>query len=252
MPSSQVQALSAVRTRSFWSRSRSAVNSRASPTVTEPVPRTTTAFRFLLPMTAPAPPRPALWYWSVERQAKGTSCSPAGPVERTLCHGPISSRIFCSRAAVSRPQKRPSASQELDPVVLDEHQHRVRRPAGDDDQVVPGELELRRERAAHVGVQERARRGALAADREARAGRHGGTGERAGRQDERIAGRERVGARDELLEEIPEKEALAAYVQAGPLVGQRLDGRRQSGQVEAQHAPGVEVHGPPQAGGSGP
>ena len=87
----------------------SAVNARASPTATDPVPRTTSALRFLLPMTAPDPPRPALWYWSVERQAKGMSCSPAGPVERTLCHGPISSRTFCSRAAVSRPQKRPSA-----------------------------------------------------------------------------------------------------------------------------------------------
>ena len=61
--------------------------------------------------------------------------------------------------------------QELDPVVLDEHEHRVGRPAGDHHQVVAGELELRRERPAHVGVEQRAGGGALAADRQSRAGR---------------------------------------------------------------------------------
>ncbi len=141
--------------------------------------------------------------------------------------------------------------QELHPVVLDQHEHRVRRLAGDDHQVVPGELELRGERPADVGVEQRAGGRALAADGEARARRHRGAGERAGREDERVAGRECIGARRELVEEVAEQEALAADVQAGPVLREGLDGRRLGGQVEPQHTSGVEVHGPPRARGPG-
>ncbi len=60
VPSSIAHQLSSVSTRSLVTRSMSRWNCRASPTVTDPVPRTTTALTFLAPITAPAPPRPAL------------------------------------------------------------------------------------------------------------------------------------------------------------------------------------------------
>ena len=60
-----------------------------------------------------------------------------------------------------------------------------------------------------------------------------------------FSGSERVGARRELGEEVAEQEALAADVQAGPVLVERLDRRRQGGQVEPQHASGVEVHASP-------
>ena len=138
--------------------------------------------------------------------------------------------------------------QELHPVVLDQHEHRVRRPAGHDHHVVAGELELGGERAADVGVQERARRRALAAHGEARARGRGGAGERAAGEDERVLGRERVGARRQLGEEVAQQEPLAADVQPGPLLVERLDRRRQGGHVEPQHASGVEVHVSPHCG----
>ena len=138
--------------------------------------------------------------------------------------------------------------QEVHPVVLDQHEHRVRRPARHDHHVVARELELRRERAADVGVQQRSGRRALAAHGEARAGRRGGAGERAAGEDERVLGSERVGARRQLGEQVPEQEALAADVQPGPVFVERLDRRRQGGQVEPQHASGVEVHASPHCG----
>ena len=100
----------------------SAENALASPTLTAPVPRTTTALRFLLPITAPAPPRPALWYWSVERQANGTRFSPAGPVESTLWNGPICSRTSCSSGRRLEAPEPAGGGQELDLVVLDQHE----------------------------------------------------------------------------------------------------------------------------------
>ena len=142
--------------------------------------------------------------------------------------------------------------QEVHPVVLDEHEHRVRRPAGHDHHVVAGELELRGERAADVGVEERPGRRALAAHGEARARRRGGAGERAAGEDERVLRSERVGARRELGEEVAEQEALAADVEPGPVLVERLDRRRQGGQVEPQHASGVEVHASPHCGAALP
>ena len=218
------------------SSSRSCVNAAASPTVTAPVPRTTTALRFLLPITAPAPPRPALWNWSVERQAKGTRFSPAGPVESTLCHGPISSRTSCSRAAVSRPQKRPSAGRKSTlssststrtgcgalPVTI--------------DGVVAGELHLGRERASDVAVVEDPGGRALAAHGQPGAGGHSGAGERPGREDQRVLRRQRVRARREFGEKVAEEQSLAADVQPGPSICRAArPSRVRRRHVEPQH-----------------
>ena len=53
VPSSLAQRLSSVSTYSLWMRYMSARNALASPTVTEPVPRTAMALRFLRPQRAP-------------------------------------------------------------------------------------------------------------------------------------------------------------------------------------------------------
>ena len=45
----------------------------------------------------------------------------------------------------------------------------------------------------------------------------------------------------EFLEEVAEQKSLAADVQAGPVCVERLDARREGGQVEPQDASGVEV-----------
>src|SRR5216684_1228048 len=56
------------------------VNSRGWAHSQRRVPRTARALTFLLPSTAPLPPRPA-WRPSWEIVAKRTACSPAGPIE---------------------------------------------------------------------------------------------------------------------------------------------------------------------------
>ncbi len=104
VPSSWAHRLSSVSTNSEWMRCMSLRNALASPTATEPVPRTAIALRFLSPMRAPWPPRPALWYWSVERQAQGILFSPAGPMESVLASGSKSSRMACSISDVFMPQ----------------------------------------------------------------------------------------------------------------------------------------------------
>jgi hypothetical protein len=84
-------------------RSMSSRNARASPTVTRPVPATAIALRFLEPIRAPVPPRPALWYWSLETQAQGSLCSPAGPIDSEVMCGSKSARRAASMSAVSMP-----------------------------------------------------------------------------------------------------------------------------------------------------
>jgi len=76
----------------------------SSPTATEPVPRMETALSFLWPQRAPWPPLPALWNWSVERQAQRTSRSPAGPMDIVLAAGSKSRRIASSILEVVMPQ----------------------------------------------------------------------------------------------------------------------------------------------------
>ena len=49
-----------------------------------PLPRQTTAFRRLLPITAPIPVRPTKSCLLLAMAAKRTRFSPAGPMERTL------------------------------------------------------------------------------------------------------------------------------------------------------------------------
>ncbi len=51
-----------------------------SATLMVPLPRTAIAFRFLEPMTAPVPVRPAMRPSSLAMQAKRTIFSPAGPM----------------------------------------------------------------------------------------------------------------------------------------------------------------------------
>ena len=108
VPSSWAQKLSAVCTCSRWMRSMSARKARASPTVTAPVPRTAIALTFLTPMRAPAPPRPALWYWSVERHAQGSRCSPAGPLDMTFAFGSRSARSAASTSETRMPRYFPA------------------------------------------------------------------------------------------------------------------------------------------------
>ena len=62
------------------------------------------ALSFLRPQRAPWPPLPALWYWSVERQAQRISLSPAGPMDSVLASASKSWRMASSISEVLRPQ----------------------------------------------------------------------------------------------------------------------------------------------------
>ena len=84
-------------------RSMSSRKARASPTSTRPVPATAIAFKFLEPIRAPVPPRPALWYWSLDTQAQGSFFSPAGPTDSDVMCGSKSARSEASSSAVSMP-----------------------------------------------------------------------------------------------------------------------------------------------------
>ena len=88
------------------------------------MPRMAIALRFLRPMRAPWPPRPALWYWSVEMQAQGSSFSPAGPMESTLACSSKSERRVASIVEVSMPAVL-GGRQEGHGVVLDGDDHRL-------------------------------------------------------------------------------------------------------------------------------
>ena len=61
----------------------SIMNSLGRATFTPPVPRTTTALRFLLPMTAPMPPRPAARFLSFMMPAYSIPRSPGVPMVAT-------------------------------------------------------------------------------------------------------------------------------------------------------------------------
>ena len=68
------------------------------------LPRTAIAFRFLEPITAPRPVRPAMRPRSLAMSAKRTMRSPAGPMADTLYSSePSSRRTASSVAKVSRP-----------------------------------------------------------------------------------------------------------------------------------------------------
>ena len=75
-----------------------------SATDTFPEPRTTIAFRFLLPITAPTPLRPAALYRSFMIAAIRLRCSPAGPIVRTLA---LESPNRSSRRSVVSPTSLP-------------------------------------------------------------------------------------------------------------------------------------------------
>ena len=59
--------------------------------------------------SAPWPPRPALWWRSVEKATNAISFSPAGPIESVFAWGSKSRRIACSISEVRIPQYLPSA-----------------------------------------------------------------------------------------------------------------------------------------------
>ncbi|MPM94275.1 hypothetical protein SDC9_141421 [bioreactor metagenome] len=71
-------------------------NLSLSPILTPLVPLTTIALRFLEPITAPTPLRPAALWSSFMMLAKRTLFSPAGPIHATLASG----SCFARRAAV--------------------------------------------------------------------------------------------------------------------------------------------------------
>ena len=75
-------------------------------TGTPRVPRMATALRFLEPMTAPTPDRPAARCLSFMMQANRTRFSPAGPMQATRALGtPSSARMPSSVADTVLPQK---------------------------------------------------------------------------------------------------------------------------------------------------
>ncbi len=76
---------------------------------TPPVPFTAMAFKFLLPITAPTPPRPAALTLSHIKLAIGTSFSPGGPIDTTLYLGSFSMlRILSSVSQVFFPHISPA------------------------------------------------------------------------------------------------------------------------------------------------
>jgi hypothetical protein len=83
-----------------------------SPTVTVPVPATAMALTFLDPSSAPVPPRPALWYWSLEMQAQGSRLSPAGPMLIAVILGSKSLRSASSISEVFMPAYRAHGTME--------------------------------------------------------------------------------------------------------------------------------------------
>ncbi len=182
-----------------------------------------TALRFLEPMRAPCPARPALWNWSVLRQAQGTRFSPAGPIDSTLASLSRSARSAASTSDTFMPQYLSLAGRNFDVPVLDPQHHRLGGLPRDDDEVVPGELHLRGERAAHVAVVEDARRRALGAHDQPRAGAHVGAGERTGHQEDGVVRRPRVDLRRHVLPHIADEQTFAAHVLLGPLHVERLD-----------------------------
>ena len=61
------------------------------------------ALTFFAPMRAPAPPRPALCAWSVERHAHGSRFSPAGPLDMACMRGSRSRRSVLSSSPIFMP-----------------------------------------------------------------------------------------------------------------------------------------------------
>ena len=199
------------------------------------------ALSFLRPQRAPWPPLPALWYWSVERQAQRTSLSPAGPMDSVLASASKSWRMASSISEVLRPQYFGCGRQELDDVVPDGHDHRLGGLALDDDGVVARELHLRGERAADVAVVEDAGSGALAAHDEARRRAHVRPGERPGHEDDGALRGPRVDLRRHLFPHVAQEQALAADVLLSPLHVERLDDGGARAQVDPEHFALVEV-----------
>ena len=125
---------------------------------------------------------------------------------------------------------------QLGVVVLDVEVDRARRAALADHHVPAGELQLAPEVAARVragdGVGERP----LGDDRVAPSGRRRGPGQRAGRDDEHVLGRERIRLRVHLLHEVPGGKAPAAQVGLRPLHVERFFGTGAGSEVNAQQS----------------
>ncbi len=162
-------------------------------------------------------------------------------MESVLASGSKSSRRACSISDGLEAPVLGLRRHELDDVVLDRHDDRRRRLAGDDDRVVAGELHLRGERAAHVAVVEDAGGRALAADDEARRRADAGAGEGSGHEDDGTLGRPGVDLGRHLVPQVAQKQALAADVLLGPLHVERLDGGGARAQVDPEHFALVEV-----------
>ena len=149
------------------------------------VPRTTMAFRFFAPITAPPPPRPACRCGSQSMLANFTRCSPAGPMQAIL---PV-------LLAIRRPQRvvdlvgvfpdQSPARLERDPVVVDLEQRPLRRLARDHQPVIARRPQLLPEESAVVGVCEQAGRRRLKEDARAHR-RRLRAGQRTHHEDERV------------------------------------------------------------------
>src|SRR4030042_1443964 len=75
---------------------------------TEPLPMTAIAFRFLEPISAPKPQEP-LASLSARMVAKGTRCSPAGPMATSLTQLPSSALRRFLASAAPFPQREPAS-----------------------------------------------------------------------------------------------------------------------------------------------
>jgi hypothetical protein len=90
---------------SFWTAARqAAMYSFGRATCTGCVPRAATALRFLAPITAPTPERPAARCLSLMMQAVRARRSPAGPMEQTLASAWVSALSPSSVSCVVLPQ----------------------------------------------------------------------------------------------------------------------------------------------------
>ena len=85
-----------------------ALKAAGSARETSPSPRTTTAFRFLDPMTAPTPARPAARSRSFMMAANSTCFSPAGPITAVLALAWVSPRRASSVSWVVLPHRWPA------------------------------------------------------------------------------------------------------------------------------------------------